>query len=235
ELEASLEELRLIRTLRPPANARAVRPDRYAYLRRRADGVVVTAQPSPLGPIRSRRDARLAARALRHASVEQIEALATGAPLEPLRARMRRLAASRRFEDAARLRDGLAALERVVEELADLERLRTERLCVLAPSTAEASWRGYFVAGGRVVAERTIPPGAGAALEIDAGLAAARRAAAATPSLAPEDADELLLIGSFVRRPPPELRVAPLEREAILAACRGTSAAHTRRATLAVP
>jgi hypothetical protein len=32
-------------------------------------------------------------------------------------------------------------------------------------------------------------------------------ARAATASLAPEDADELLLIGSFLRRPPPELTV----------------------------
>jgi hypothetical protein len=30
--------------------------------------------------------------------------------------------------------------------------------------------------------------------------------------------DELLLVGSFLRRPPPELRVVPLERDRILAA-----------------
>src|SRR5205823_8397237 len=40
ELEAGLEELRLIRELRPPANARNVRPDRYVWLRKRGDGVV---------------------------------------------------------------------------------------------------------------------------------------------------------------------------------------------------
>src|SRR3954452_12014321 len=39
ELEAALEELRLIRELRPPANARSARPDRYVYLRRRGSGV----------------------------------------------------------------------------------------------------------------------------------------------------------------------------------------------------
>ena len=33
ELEAALQELRLIRELRPPANARSARPDRYVYLR----------------------------------------------------------------------------------------------------------------------------------------------------------------------------------------------------------
>src|ERR671937_3248726 len=37
ELEAALEELRLIRELRPPANARVARPDRYVWLRRRGD------------------------------------------------------------------------------------------------------------------------------------------------------------------------------------------------------
>ena len=31
-----------------------------------------------------------------------------------------------------------------------------------------------------------------------------------------EDIDELMLIGTFLRRPPPELRVAPLERGEIL-------------------
>src|SRR5581483_3255612 len=38
ELEAALVELRLIRELRPPANARVARPDRYVWLRKRGDG-----------------------------------------------------------------------------------------------------------------------------------------------------------------------------------------------------
>jgi hypothetical protein len=44
----------------------------------------------------------------------------------------------------------------------------------------------------------------GGRLELEAGLAEARRA---EPSLAPEDADELLAVAHFLRRPPPELRV----------------------------
>ena len=64
ELEAALEELRLIRELRPPANARVARPERHVWLRKRGDGVVASSQPSPLGPLRSRRRAQLAARAL---------------------------------------------------------------------------------------------------------------------------------------------------------------------------
>jgi hypothetical protein len=59
---------------------------------------------------------------------------------------------------------------------------------------------------------RTLPPGPGAELELESGLAEAR---ARPASLAPEDADELLLVGSFLRRPPPELtvlRLGDLER-----------------------
>src|ERR687885_1510999 len=50
ELEAGLEELRLIRDLRPPANARQSRPDRYVYLRRRGDAIVISSTPTELGP-----------------------------------------------------------------------------------------------------------------------------------------------------------------------------------------
>src|SRR2546423_1594659 len=59
------------------------------------------------------------------------------------------------------------------------------------------------------------PPGLGARLEVEAGLAACRLS---EPSTAPEDLDELLLVGTFLRRPPPELRVCPLDARAILAA-----------------
>jgi hypothetical protein len=74
-----------------------------------------------------------------------------------------------------------------------------------------------------VAAARTLPPGGGAALEIEAGLAAANRKAQPRNSLSQGDSgeldlDELLLVDSFLRRPPPELRVTPLSREAILRA-----------------
>src|SRR5436190_7620309 len=59
ELEAALEELRLLRDLRPPANARSTRPDRYVYLRTRGESVVVTQKPTPYGPLKSRRRAGL--------------------------------------------------------------------------------------------------------------------------------------------------------------------------------
>jgi DNA polymerase III epsilon subunit family exonuclease len=216
ELEAALEELRLIRELQPPANARGGRPDRYVYLRRRGAGFVVSSTPARLGPIRSRRRAERAVRALADASPEEVEALLHGGPLPRLRARLRDLAECLRYEDAARLRDRVDALAAVVRELAELERLRAGELCLLAPAAAEGSLRAFFVARGRVACVRTLPAGGGALVEIRAGIAEAR---AAEPSLAPEDADELLLLGSFLRRPRPELTALPLEEARIAAAC----------------
>jgi DNA polymerase III epsilon subunit family exonuclease len=200
ELEAALEELRLIRELRPPANARAARPDRYVYLRRRGDSVVCSVKPSPIGPLKSRARARLAARALRADEVEHPEAA-----LPRLRSRLRDLIECRRFEDAARLRDRIAAVEDTVRTVQRLERVRKTSCCVIVPSTEPGYARGVFVASGRVADVRTLT----SRVEIEAGLAAAKRPG-------PEEIDELLLIGTFLRRPPPELRVAPLEADEIL-------------------
>jgi DNA polymerase III epsilon subunit family exonuclease len=200
ELEAGLEELRLLRELRPPGNARSARPDRYVYLRRRGSGWCVTETPGPYGPLKSRRRARIAARALEGWEGEPAAALA------PLRAKLRRLARDLRFEDAARVRDRITALEEVVAALAELDRLRRLEVCLLAPAVEAGFRRAFFVSGGKVAAVRTVPAGAGR-LELEAGLATVARA---ETSLRPEDADELLLIGSFLRRPPAELQVVPL-------------------------
>jgi excinuclease UvrABC nuclease subunit len=210
ELEAALEELRLIRELRPPANARVARPERYVWLKQRGDGVVASATPTALGPIRSRRRAQLAARLLVAGDLER-PALA----LPRLRRRLSELAEARRYEDAGRLRDRIDALERVCRELERLTRLRAVRRCLVVPSAEPGHARAFFVAGGRVAAERTLPPGGGAHLEIEAGLAAARRALTAEE---PGDLDELFLVGTFLRRPPAELFVVPLDKDAILAA-----------------
>jgi DNA polymerase III epsilon subunit family exonuclease len=213
ELEAALLELRLLRELRPPANARGARPDRHVYLSRRGQRWTLTAEPGPLGPLRSRRLATLAARALDgHGDDDVSSALA------PLRERLRGLAADLRFEDAARLRDRLAALEGVVGDLAELERLRRLQACLLVPGSTPGYARALFVARGAVASERLLPRGGGAAVEAAAGIAAARRG---DQSHAPEDADELLVVASFVRRPPPELRVLPLDAQAIAAAVDG--------------
>jgi len=219
ELEAALEELRLIRDLRPPANARASRPDRYVYLRRRGDSIVCSAKPSPIGPLRSRARARLAARALRADEVDD-----PARALPRLRARLRELAECRRFEDAARLRDRLAAVEDVVRAVQRIERARQTRCCVIVPSTEPGYACGIFVANGRIADVRTLA----SRLEVEAGLAAAE-----LPGN--EDLDELLLIGTFLRRPPPELRVAPLDAERILKLAAALPRALTRPAARRPP
>jgi DNA polymerase III epsilon subunit family exonuclease len=209
ELEAALEEQRLIRELRPPGNARATHPARQAYLERRGERWVAVAKPGRFGPIASKRRAQLAARALGDFDGDDL-----AAALPPMRARLRRLARDLRFEDAARLRDRIAALEEVVERVATLDRLREEELCVLSPSREPAFWRAFFVARGRVTT-RTIPRGVAGRLEIEAGLADAARA---DPSLASEDAAELLVVSTFLKRPPPEIRVVSLDAALIQAA-----------------
>ncbi|HEY2543869.1 MAG TPA: exonuclease domain-containing protein [Gaiellaceae bacterium] len=206
ELEAALTELRLIRELRPPANARVARPDRHVWLRKRGEGVVASSQPTSVGPIRSRRRAQLAARAL---LAEELKRPAAALPR--LRRKLAALAESRRFEDAARLRDRIEALEHVCRDLARLERLRALERCLLVPAAEPGHVRAFFLAGGRVAAERTLPPGGGAHLEVEAGLAAARRGGEL-------DVDELFLVARFLRRPPAEMTIVPLDREAILAA-----------------
>ena len=209
ELEAALEELRLIRELRPPANARVARPDRHVWLRRRGEGVVASSQPSPIGPLASRRQAQLAARLL---AADELERPASALPR--LRRRLAELAEARRYEDAGRLRDRIEALERVCRDLDRLARLRAVERCLVVPAAEPGHARAFFVACGRVAAVRTIPPGGGH-LEIQAGLAAARHVPVSDTGTS---LDELLLVGSFLRKPPPELRVVPLELAAILRA-----------------
>src|SRR6185312_1393870 len=176
ELEATLEELRLIRELRPPANARSTRPDRYVYLRRRGDSVVCSSTPTELGPIKSRRRAQLAARALQGVEWETI-----GDALPRLRGKLGRLSRDLRFEDAARLRDRITALEDVAREIARMNRLRSLSVCVVAPGEAPGTRRAFFVAKGQVVCRRPFHGAHG--LEWQAGLAAVARA---EPTLAPE-------------------------------------------------
>ena len=203
ELEAALEELRLLRELRPPANARSTRPDRYVYLGVRADRVVVSSKPTPYGPVKSRRRAELAARALEPPELER-----PASALPRLRRKRAALAETLRYEDAARLRDRLNAVEGLAAELERLRRLREVELCLLVPAERPGYRRAFFVAAGRIAAVRSVPPGPGAQLELETGIAQARRA---EPSLEPEHADELLVAAQFLRRPPPELEVVSFD------------------------
>ncbi|HEY6963243.1 MAG TPA: exonuclease domain-containing protein [Gaiellaceae bacterium] len=199
EIEAALEELRLIRELRPPANARSARPDRYVYLRRRGDSVVCSSQPGELGPITSRRKAQLAARALQTVDWETLEDA-----LPKLRAKLKRLARDLRFEDAGRLRDRITALEDCAREIRRMDQLRSMEAVLVA------NGRAIWVAKGQVVCVR--PWGGTTGLEWQAGLAAVARA---EPTLAPEAADDLRTLATFIRRPQPELSVIRLREPSI--------------------
>ena len=150
ELEAALEELRLIRELRPPANARSARPDRYLYLRRRGDErrLLVAAERARAAPQPRARPARGAGPPGR-----RWETPAEALP--KLRAKLKRLARELRFEDAARLRDRIEALEHVVAELERLRRLRELEVCLVAPGGGRGrAAAAFYVAKGRVVCSR---------------------------------------------------------------------------------
>jgi DNA polymerase-3 subunit epsilon len=210
ELAAALEEVRLIRELRPPANHRTPRPEQYLYLRRQGSHVVAGKLVTAYGPISTRSLAQRAARALAGCTTEEFDRLLEGGPLPRLQTRMRELSDSLRYEEAGRLRDRIASLERVLEQLRKLERLRRLELCLIVPAV-EQGWReAFFFAGGRIVCRRTLPPG-GAQPEIEAGIAIARAAQVEGCSWQPEHLDELLVVDSFLSRPPPELRIRLLD------------------------
>ncbi len=217
ELEAALDELELLRELRPPANARGTRPDRHLYLRRRGARWVCGPEPTPHGPVSGRGLARRAAQAL-----DGFDGDDPGCALPALRLRLARLADSLRYEDAARLRDRITALEHAVERIEDVRKLRSLRACLVVPAVEPRMMRAIFVAGA-VVARRTVPFGGGGRLEVEAGLLETQGVAPAT--LEGAAVDELLLLATFLRRPPPELRVTALDRDAILAAVNGVALA----------
>jgi len=173
----------------------------------------VTTDVTPHGPLARKGIARNAARALDGHQSDDL-----GAALGPLHARLRRLARDQRFEDAARLRDRVSALEEAIADLRELQRLRGLRGCVVVPAGRPGFVRAYAIAGGRVAAERLVPHGAAGLVEAAALVAEATRVSS---SRAPEDADELRLVASFLRRPPPELRVGALEPDAIRALAEG--------------
>jgi hypothetical protein len=86
-----------------------------------------------------------------------------------------------------------------------MQQLRQMGVCLVVPGEREGSRRAFFVAKGQIVCARPYLGQHG--VEWRAGLAAVERA---EPTLAPEAADELRLVASFIRRPPPELEVVRL-------------------------
>jgi DNA polymerase-3 subunit epsilon len=228
ELEAALEELRLIRELQPPANSRSRRKESGYYLKRRGEEFVVTKKATELGPIPSRRRASLATRALASSAPEELEQLLEGGPLPRLQRRLSYLSENLRYEEAARLRDRIEALEQVVERLGRLERLRRRELCLVAPASERGWQKAFFICAGALCAVCSLPPGTGARPEIEAALAACKSARKRSgESLTPEEAEDMLLLDGFARRPPPELTVLPLDARRIgayLAGDRGSAA-----------
>jgi DNA polymerase-3 subunit epsilon len=216
ELEAALEELRLIRELQPPANSRSRRRENGVYLRRRGDEFVVSKSASPLGPIGSRRRASLAVRALALSTPDELDRLLEGGPLPRLRARVSYLADNLRYEEAARLRDRVEALEQVIERLRRLERLRGLERCLLAPALEPGWQKAFFICAGELCSVRSLPPAAEVEPEVRLALALCEEACTrAGETLTPEQAEDLLLLDGFIRRPPAELAVLPLDAERI--------------------
>ncbi len=181
ELAAALEEIRLIRELRPPANTHTPSPERYVYLHRRGERVVVSRLPSRYGPLRRRAQAQRAAQALKGCSDEEFENLLDGTPLERLRHRLAGLTEPEEELEARYLRRRIGSLERVIAQLNRLERLKTLELRIVAGDQT------YLVAGGRV-----FRPG---------------EARSVTPHVEADDLDGLLAVASFLREPPPELTI----------------------------
>jgi hypothetical protein len=110
--------------------------------------------------------------------------------LPRLRARLGDLSDCLRYEDAARLRDRIASLERVIERLRRIDELRRLSLRLVVPGSEPGSHEEFFLAGGRVHRDLVA-------------------ACAAGTSFDPDHLDELVVVGAFLERPPPELRVLP--------------------------
>src|SRR3982074_160947 len=112
------------------------------------------------------------------------------------------LASKRPLGSAGASKRWEAALEGVGKEIHRMQQLRELSVCVVAPGEHEGSRRGFWIAKGQVVDVRPFSGRQGR--EWRAGLAAVARA---ETTLAPDAADDLLTVASFLRRPPPELEV----------------------------
>jgi hypothetical protein len=84
---------------------------------------------------------------------------------------------------------------------------------LIAPAFTPGWRKAFFVRAGALCAVRSLPPGPGARLEINAGLTIARHIPREREPLTGEQAENMLLLGSFIRRPPPEVTVIPLDSE----------------------
>ena len=213
ELAAALEEVRLIRELRPPANARKPQPERYVYLRRRGEEVVVSRCRRPTGRCGERptptapraRSATLHAGGVRRPARGRAARAALRAPRRPGRLpALRGRRAAPRSHRVAGEGDRPARAARPAAPAGDVRARARARARRVRRVPRRGRPRRSRAAGSRATASTACSP---------------RRRGCAREGTAfePEHADELLVLGSFLKRPPPELRVLPLDRDAILA------------------
>ena len=179
-----------------PANTHTPQPERYVYLHRRGERVVVSRLPSAYGPFRRRAQAQRAAQALKGCTAEEFDDLLDGDGPGPAQEPPGRAHRGRRGARGALLRRRIGSLERAIAHLRRLERLRELDVCVLAPSLEPGRMDAYIVSGGSLVGprrrrhKRAMQPGRVRAEELDA----------------------LLVMESFLLRPPGELTIIPLGR-----------------------
>jgi DNA polymerase III subunit epsilon len=133
-------------------------------------------------------------------------------PQEQVRARMGRLSADRRYEQAAAARDQLAALERGQRALARLRRAANRSGFVLAPDVDERFVQAFACAGGRVVARRRLPRAGDGMLEAAALVAALAHGLRRTPApFSPAQADQARVVAAALARPSPGLRAVAVD------------------------
>ena len=196
----------LIRELRPPANARG-RSDRSAYLERRGERWAVVTVPGPYGPFRSKRRLQLARALEGFEGDEPADAPRAARKAPPARPRPALRGCRSRPRPARGPRGGGRSHR-------DARAAPEDRALRPRARAGAGLRRAFFVAAGRIAAARTLAP------RVPGGSrwrrASQRRPA--EPSYAPEDADDLLVLAGFLRRPGPELRIVALDAAEILAA-----------------
>ena len=149
ELAAALEEVRLIRELRPPANART--PDARALRLPPPPRRARRRQPSPLlvRPVQAPRTGPESCRGTQGVQCRRgFDELLDGAVLDRLRSRLASLTEADEELEARYLRRRIGSLERAIAHLRRLEWIRELDVCVLAPSLEPGRMDAYIVSGG---------------------------------------------------------------------------------------
>ena len=134
------------------------------------------------------------------------------APARYLDARMQRLAGERRFEEAATVRDQLAALRSARRTLERMQRARVRSGVVLAPDTDDRFVQAFACAGGRVVARRRLPRAGDGRLETAPLVSALVHGLAGRPEpFSPTAAEQARLVAAALVRPTRTLRVVAVD------------------------